>query len=159
MEPISIENRRPKLSRSWFAIHRSCSYSFWGVDRWVLGLPEPLFETDLDDRLGDRRVDRDAVPLWLLFDDASAVFAGDFAVVDAYPNRTLHRYGYRGEWTPNPDDYVTPNLEPLAARSGRDAGRRVDCRGSRTVSPGAAVGTQYVRIGCPGEQMIAASSD
>jgi len=44
--------------------------------------------------------------------------AGDFAVVDAYPNRTLYRYDYRGEWTPNPDDYVTPKLEPLDVRSG-----------------------------------------
>ena len=42
----------------------------------------------------------------------------DFAVVDAYPNRTLYRYSYRGEWTPNPDAYVTPKLEPLAVRSG-----------------------------------------
>ena len=44
--------------------------------------------------------------------------AGDFAVVDAYPNRTRYRYDYRGEWTPNPDDYVLPKLEPLAVRSG-----------------------------------------
>ena len=34
VEPISIENSRPTLSRSRFAIHRSCSYSLWGVDRW-----------------------------------------------------------------------------------------------------------------------------
>ena len=44
--------------------------------------------------------------------------AGDFAVVDAYSNRTYYRYDYRGEWTPNPDDYVRPKLEPLAVRSG-----------------------------------------
>ncbi|WP_253738788.1 glycosyltransferase family 39 protein [Halohasta salina] len=44
--------------------------------------------------------------------------AGDFAVLDAYPNRTYYRYAYRGEWTPNPDDYVQPKLEPLAIRSG-----------------------------------------
>ncbi|MFO7834711.1 MAG: glycosyltransferase family 39 protein [Halohasta sp.] len=44
--------------------------------------------------------------------------AGDFAILDAYPNRTSYRYEYRGEWTPNPDDYVQPKLEPLAVRSG-----------------------------------------
>ena len=44
--------------------------------------------------------------------------SGDFDVIDAYPNRTLYRYGYHGEWTPNPDDYVFPKLEPLAVRSG-----------------------------------------
>jgi len=44
--------------------------------------------------------------------------AGDFAVLDAYPNRTLYRYDYRGEWTPNPDDYVSPKLEALAVRRG-----------------------------------------
>ncbi|WP_066412535.1 DUF7846 domain-containing protein [Halorubrum aethiopicum] len=42
----------------------------------------------------------------------------DFAVLDAYPDRTLYRYGYRGTWTPNPDAYVTPKLEPLDRRSG-----------------------------------------
>jgi len=44
--------------------------------------------------------------------------AGDFAVLDAYPNRTYYRYDYRGEWTPNPDDYVSPKLEALAVRRG-----------------------------------------
>ncbi|MFD1640591.1 glycosyltransferase family 39 protein [Halohasta litorea] len=42
--------------------------------------------------------------------------AGDFAVLDAYPNRTYYRYDYRGEWTPNPEDYVSPKLEALAVR-------------------------------------------
>jgi len=44
--------------------------------------------------------------------------AGDFGVLDAYPNRTLYRYDYRGEWTPNPEDYVSPKLEALAVRRG-----------------------------------------
>jgi hypothetical protein len=44
--------------------------------------------------------------------------AVDFAVLDAYPNRTTYRYGYRGEWTPNPNDFVTPKLEPLDVRRG-----------------------------------------
>jgi hypothetical protein len=42
----------------------------------------------------------------------------DFAVLDAYPDRTLYRYGYRGTWSPDPDAYVTPKLEPLDRRSG-----------------------------------------
>ncbi|WP_254765938.1 glycosyltransferase family 39 protein [Salinilacihabitans rarus] len=44
--------------------------------------------------------------------------AGDFAVLDAYPDRTVYRYAYRGEWTPNPHDRVVPTLEPLAVREG-----------------------------------------
>ena len=44
---------------------------------------------------------------------------GDFEVVDAYPNRTAYRYGYRGEWTPDPDIPVTPKLESLSVREGR----------------------------------------
>jgi len=42
----------------------------------------------------------------------------DFAVLDAYPDRTPYRYAYRGVWTPNPDAYVTPKLEPLDRRAG-----------------------------------------
>ena len=56
--------------------------------------------------------------------DGAAVYAldrdpvEDFAVLDAYPNRNLYRYGYQGEWTPDPDRHVAPKLEPLAVRSG-----------------------------------------
>jgi len=32
--------------------------------------------------------------------------AEDFAVIDAYPDRELHRYAYRGVWTPNPNRHV-----------------------------------------------------
>ncbi|NHN48893.1 hypothetical protein G9464_14990 [Halostella sp. JP-L12] len=42
--------------------------------------------------------------------------ADDFAVLDAYPNRTLYRYTYQGEWTPAPDERVTPKLERLDRR-------------------------------------------
>ncbi len=42
----------------------------------------------------------------------------DFAVLDAYPDRTLYRYGYQGEWTPNPYERVVPKLEPLDIREG-----------------------------------------
>ncbi|TKX69595.1 hypothetical protein EXE45_07595 [Halorubrum sp. SP9] len=42
----------------------------------------------------------------------------NFAVLDAYPDRTLYRYGYHGVWTPNPEAHVVPKLEPLDRRSG-----------------------------------------
>jgi hypothetical protein len=44
--------------------------------------------------------------------------AEDFAVLDAYHDRELHRYAYRGEWTPNPDRHVAPKLEALEVREG-----------------------------------------
>ena len=56
--------------------------------------------------------------------DGEVVYALDrdpeanFAVLDAYPDRTLYRYAYRGVWTPDPDAHVTPKLEPLDRRSG-----------------------------------------
>jgi hypothetical protein len=40
----------------------------------------------------------------------------DFAVVDAYPNRTYYRYAYNGEWTPGPDEHVVPKLERIGVR-------------------------------------------
>ncbi|RAW45397.1 hypothetical protein DQW50_09645 [Halorubrum sp. 48-1-W] len=42
----------------------------------------------------------------------------DFAVIDAYPDRELRRYAYRGEWTPDPNRHVAPKLEPLDVREG-----------------------------------------
>jgi hypothetical protein len=56
--------------------------------------------------------------------DGEVVYALDrgiddrFAVLDFYPNRTLYRYGYQGEWTPNPDQYVAPKLEALTTNEG-----------------------------------------
>jgi hypothetical protein len=44
--------------------------------------------------------------------------ADDFAVIDAYPDRELRRYAYRGEWTPNPNRHVAPKLESLDVREG-----------------------------------------
>jgi hypothetical protein len=44
------------------------------------------------------------------------VYAQDrrvFAVRDAFPGRTLYRYGYRGEWVPPSGDPVTPTLQRL----------------------------------------------
>jgi hypothetical protein len=45
--------------------------------------------------------------------------AGDFAVMDAYPNRTQYRYTYRGAWTADPDRHVTPKLDELDVREGQ----------------------------------------
>jgi len=42
----------------------------------------------------------------------------DFAVLDAYPDRTRYRYAYQGEWTPNADRHVRPKLEALEVRRG-----------------------------------------
>ncbi|MDB2238470.1 DUF7846 domain-containing protein [Halorubrum ezzemoulense] len=56
--------------------------------------------------------------------DGEVVYALDrdpvenFAVLDAYPDRTLYRYGYQGVWTADPETRVTPKLEPLDRRTG-----------------------------------------
>ncbi|WP_425492909.1 ArnT family glycosyltransferase [Natrinema amylolyticum] len=42
----------------------------------------------------------------------------DFAVLDAYPNRSHYRYSYQGEWTATPDDEIVAQIEPLSVRSG-----------------------------------------
>jgi len=45
--------------------------------------------------------------------------AGDFDVLDAYPDREFYRYDFRGEWTADPEDRtVEPKLEPLSVRTG-----------------------------------------
>ncbi len=43
--------------------------------------------------------------------------AGDFAVMEAYPDRRPHRFTYRGEWTPDPTDRVRPKLVALQVRT------------------------------------------
>lgn len=35
----------------------------------------------------------------------------DFAVIDAFTSRSVYRYRYRGEWTPDPTEHVSPRLE------------------------------------------------
>ncbi|MGQ3328602.1 ArnT family glycosyltransferase [Halorubrum sp. FL23] len=64
----------------------------------------------------------------------------DFAVIDAYPDRDLHRYAYQGEWTPDPDRHVDPKLEPLDVR----AGARVDA--TTTVGIPERVETAQIRV-------------
>jgi hypothetical protein len=57
--------------------------------------------------------------------DGPAVYAldrhpeSDFRVIDAYPDRSLYRYDFRGEWTANPETReAVPKLEALRVRSG-----------------------------------------
>ena len=57
--------------------------------------------------------------------DGDAVYAmgpdpaDEFAVVDAYPDRSYYRYTYRGEWAPDPDEReVEPLLAGQSLRSG-----------------------------------------
>jgi hypothetical protein len=59
--------------------------------------------------------------------DGPAVYAldrhpeSDFRVIDAYPDRSLYRYDFRGEWTANPENRLAiPKLEALSVRSGED---------------------------------------
>ena len=44
--------------------------------------------------------------------------AGNFELLAAYPNRTLYRFDYRGVWTPEPDQDVSPKLESLSTPTG-----------------------------------------
>lgn len=44
--------------------------------------------------------------------------SADFTVLDAYPDRQLYRYDFRGEWTGDPEDRtVVPTLHPVSVRS------------------------------------------
>jgi len=43
----------------------------------------------------------------------------DFRVIDAYPNRSLYRYTYRGEWTGDPQGTIVAELQPLDVREDR----------------------------------------
>ena len=42
----------------------------------------------------------------------------EFAVVDAFPNRSYYRYGYRGEWIPYSFQPVTPRLQRVRVAQG-----------------------------------------
>ncbi|TQQ81363.1 hypothetical protein EGH24_08880 [Halonotius terrestris] len=44
--------------------------------------------------------------------------AGNFEVLAAYPNRSVYRFAYRGVWTPEPDQFVSPKLESLSTPTG-----------------------------------------
>ena len=44
--------------------------------------------------------------------------AGNFEVLAAYPNRSVYRFAYRGVWTPEPDQDVSPKLESLSTPTG-----------------------------------------
>ena len=66
----------------------------------------------------------------------------NFAVIDAYPNRTHYRYAYKGEWVPDPNRHVVPKLEPIAVRSGD----RLNAETRVGVPASAAVTTARVRL-------------
>jgi hypothetical protein len=67
--------------------------------------------------------------------------AGDFAVVDAYPDRRYYRYTYRGEWTPDPEER---EIEPRLVGTDIRAGVRLD--GEATVGVPDGVTGARVRI-------------
>jgi 4-amino-4-deoxy-L-arabinose transferase-like glycosyltransferase len=41
-----------------------------------------------------------------------------FAVIDAYPDRSYHRFSFRGSWTPTPTGGVQSAVHPLTVRDG-----------------------------------------
>ena len=80
--------------------------------------------------------------------DGRTVYAmreNQFAVVDAYPDRRLYRYSYRGEWEPFLGSAVAPRLTPV--RHAR--GNRVDLHATLGVPAG--VDTASVRLAAGNE--------
>ena len=47
-----------------------------------------------------------------------------FAVIDAFPDRTLYRYSYRGRWAPVTGSTVTPRLRPIETVAGESVSLR-----------------------------------
>jgi hypothetical protein len=43
---------------------------------------------------------------------------GDFETLDAYPDRTVYRYTYRGRWSPDPNQNILPAIQRLRVREG-----------------------------------------
>jgi hypothetical protein len=73
--------------------------------------------------------------------DGETVYALEnrpFAVADAYPDRRLYRYAYRGEWSPATGERVTPVLRPVD----RAAGDRVNLE----ISAGVPTYTELVSL-------------
>ena len=86
--------------------------------------------------------------------------AGNFEVVEAYPNRSVYRFAYRGVWTPEPDQDVSPKLESLSTPTGESltVGTRVGVadRVSRATVAIRADGETVTRgITSPGETITA----
>lgn len=80
--------------------------------------------------------------------DGRTVYAMDeheFDVVDAYPDRQLYRYGFRGDWTPFLGDAVEPRLYPVE----HVRGERVTVHTALGVPAG--VDTMTVRLASGGE--------
>lgn len=66
-------------------------------------------------------------------DTVYAVRERQFEVVDAYPNRSLYRYTYRGHWAPFLGEPVEPHLQPIE----HARGERVVVNGTMGVPQGA----------------------
>ena len=86
--------------------------------------------------------------------------AGNFEVLGAYPNRSVYRFAYRGVWTPDPDQDVSPKLEPLSTPTGESltVGTRVGVadRVSRATVAVSADGETVTRgLTSPGETITA----
>jgi hypothetical protein len=78
--------------------------------------------------------------------DGDAVYAlqeEQLAVAGAFPNRTLYRYSYRGEWAPYTRQTVTPRLREIRAVEGARVGTTFSVglpRAAESVSVRASVG-------------------
>jgi len=78
--------------------------------------------------------------------------AGDFAVLEAYPDRTPYRFTYRGEWTPDPTDRVIPKLRGLERRHGATVTVHTTVATPPNVGSGAvrlSMGDRSRRVGIP----------
>jgi len=60
----------------------------------------------------------------------------NFDIIDEYPNRTYHRYSYRGEWEPYTGEGVEPKLEEVNVVEGKGVAvvTSVEADGASTVS-------------------------
>jgi hypothetical protein len=47
---------------------------------------------------------------------------GDFQVLDAYPDREVYRYSYRGTWSPDPRPDILATIQPLRVHAGASHG-------------------------------------
>jgi hypothetical protein len=76
-----------------------------------------------------------------------------FAVVDTYPDRTLYRYTYRGDWAPFLGDPVEPHLQEVT----HARGERVVLDGTLGVPDG--VERVSIRLSTDGESAYYAAND
>jgi len=58
-------------------------------------------------------------------DTVYALQTQPFAVIDAFPDRTVYRYTYRGEWLPVAGEAVTPHIQEVRLAEGETVGLSV----------------------------------